>query len=75
MADPMVTQRPYLEVGEIAELFGISTQSVTNAVNLGHFPVPSYKLGKRRVWDRAVVTQFFEAKQLEGMNQLKARAK
>ena len=37
---------------------------------LTKFPVPTYKLGKKRVIDLAVLRAFFEAKRAEGLSRL-----
>ena len=62
--------RPYYTSEELAELMGMSVQGLLNAVSRGNFPVPTYKLGKKRVADKTVVESFFEAKRAEGLAQI-----
>jgi predicted DNA-binding transcriptional regulator AlpA len=59
--------RPYMKMDELAEVMGMSPKGVANAISRGTFPVPTYRLGKARVADRAVVEAFFEAKRAEGL--------
>ena len=56
---------------ELSVLFGYaSVQSVHTSICKGTFPIPTYKLGKRRVADRAVVKAFFTYQREKGMHQL-----
>jgi hypothetical protein len=41
-----------------------------NLISRNKFPVPTYKLGKKRVIDLAVLRAFFEAKKAEGLSRL-----
>ena len=61
----------YFTTEELAGLFGYANvQSVHCAISKGTFPVPTYKVGKRRVADREVVTAFFKYHREQGMQQL-----
>lgn len=60
-------ERPWLGLKELAELFGVTLGSARNAVAEQRFPVPTYKLGKRVVADRAVVEAFFATRRAEGL--------
>ena len=61
----------YFTTEELANLFGYaSMQSVHSAISKGTFPIPTYKLGKRRVGDREVVTAYFRYHREQGMQQL-----
>jgi predicted DNA-binding transcriptional regulator AlpA len=59
--------RPYLKTNELADLFGLTTKSLLNSIHRERFPVPTYKLGKFRVADKAVVAKYFELKTKEGL--------
>lgn len=62
--------RPYYTSEELAELMGMSVRGMLNSISRGYFPVPTYRLGKQRVADRAVVEAFFEAKRAEGLSKI-----
>lgn len=53
---------------DAAPQFGMTPGAIMNLVSRDKFPVPTYKLGKRRVIDRAVLQAFFEAKKAEGLS-------
>jgi len=40
-----------------------------NLISRNKFPVPTYKLGKKRVIDLVVLRAFFEGKKAEGLHQ------
>lgn len=67
-------ERPWLGLKELAELFGLTLGSIRNAIAEQRFPVPTYKLGKRVVADRAVVEAFFASRRAEGMKAITRRA-
>jgi prophage regulatory protein len=48
-------QRPYLRVGEVAELTGISTREIWRMVSTGEFPKQVKLSTKRSVWLRTDV--------------------
>ncbi len=60
----------WIELKEAAPFFGMSFESAKNAVHLGRFPCPTYKLGRRRVIDKTVMKEFFARKNSEGMTRL-----
>jgi predicted DNA-binding transcriptional regulator AlpA len=66
-------ERPWLGLKEVAELFGMTLGSARNAIAEQRFPVPTYKLGKRVVADRAVVEQFFASRRADGLKQITRR--
>jgi predicted DNA-binding transcriptional regulator AlpA len=66
-------ERPWLGLKEVAELFGMTLGSARNAIAEQRFPVPTYKLGKRVVADRAVVEQFFASRRAEGLKAITRR--
>jgi len=64
-------EKPYWTIDELADLFGYANkQSLHNAISLGRFPCPTYKIGKHRVADKAVVESFFISKRDEGLAEL-----
>lgn len=64
---------PYLELPELAALLGYGRiESIHNAIYKGTCPVPTYKLGRRRVADRAVVQAYFARKREQGLAELAA---
>ena len=67
-------ERPWIALKELADLFGVTLGSARNAIAENRFPVPTYKLGKRVVADRAVVEQFFAARRAEGLKAVTRRA-
>ena len=67
----MLTQeKPWMPLQEVAELLGIEIKTAYNQLTEESFPVPTYKLGKQRVADKAVLARYFEMKRTEGMAQL-----
>lgn len=67
-------ERPWLGLKELSELFGMTLGSARNAIAEQRFPVPTYKLGKRVVADRAVVEAFFASRRAEGLKAVTRRA-
>ena len=61
---------PWIELRELAPLFGVTFDTAKNKIAFGTFEVPTYKLGKKIVADRSVVDAFFEAKRERGLRQL-----
>lgn len=59
-------QKPWLDVKQVAPLFGITYETAKNKIALGTFPVPTYKLGRRLVADREVVDAYFARRREEG---------
>jgi hypothetical protein len=63
----------WIDLREAAPLFGMTYPSCLNAVGQSRFPVPTYKLGRRRVISRAVLKQFLEELEAQQLAQLKER--
>lgn len=63
-------EKPYLTMGELANLFGLTTQSLSNSIHEERFPVPTYKMGKFRVADKIVVQRYFDSRRAVGLSQL-----
>lgn len=59
--------QPWIELEELAPLFGVTPDTAKNKIAAGTFEVPTYKLGKKIVADREVVSAFFAAKRQEGL--------
>lgn len=62
--------RPWIELDDLAPLFGVTPDTAKNKIAFGTFEVPTYKLGKKIVADRAVVDAFFDAKRQHGLRRL-----
>lgn len=65
-----IDDRPWLTLAEAAPRFGLSVGAARNKVADESFPVPTYKLGGRRVVDKAVIEEFFRLRREEGLRQL-----
>lgn len=63
-------EQSWVEVKEVAHLFGMSWESAKNSIAKQTFPVLTYKLGKRRVVDVDVLAKFFEDHKRNGMKAL-----
>lgn len=59
--------KPYMTMPELAEALSMTPKGLMNSISRGTCPVPTYKLGGRRVADRQVLEAFFEAKRSEGL--------
>lgn len=64
-------QKPWIELEEFAPMFGVAPDTAKNKIAAGTFEVPTYKLGKKIVADRAVVEAFFASKREEGLRRLR----
>ncbi len=60
----------WIDLKDAAPLFGMSFESIKNAVHLNRFPCPTYKIGRRRVVSRKVLAAYFEKQDAEGLNAL-----
>jgi hypothetical protein len=71
-AKPVVNiELPYFTLKQLREIFGYKNMNtVWNAVSLGRFPVPTYRLGKIRVADKAIVREYFRQMRAIGAIQL-----
>jgi hypothetical protein len=68
----MTDVKTWISLEEAAPQFGMSFEGMKNAVLLGRFPVPTFKLGRRRVIDRDVLAAFFAERKEEGLSTLRA---
>lgn len=46
-----------LDRAAVAELFGITQQSVANNVHLGRIPQPDYRIGRTPLWNEQTIQQ------------------
>ena len=60
----------WISVTDAAPQFGMTPGAIMNLISRNKFPVPTYKLGKKRVIDLAVLRAFFETKKAEGLSRL-----
>jgi hypothetical protein len=65
-----VNEVTWISVTDAAPQFGMTPGAIMNLISRNKFPVPTYKLGKRRVIDLAVLRAFFDAKRTEGLSRL-----
>jgi hypothetical protein len=63
-------EKNWMDLKEAAPLFGMSWESVKNAVHLDRFPCPTYKLGRRRVISLKVLNAYFAKQDEEGLKAL-----
>ena len=63
-------QKPWIVLEDLAPMLGVTPDTAKNKIAMGTFEVPTYKLGKKIVADRAVVEAFFASKREEGLRRL-----
>ena len=63
--------RPWIELDDLAPMFGVTPDTAKNKIAAGTFEVATYKLGKKIVADRAVVEAFFAARREDGLRRLR----
>jgi predicted site-specific integrase-resolvase len=68
-------ERSWMPLDQAAHLLGIKLKTAQNSISAGTFRLPTYKLGKRRVVDRAVIARFFELKRSEGIEVIEKYSK
>ncbi len=61
-------KRFWVSLSAAAKELGIKPKTALNAVSNGTFILPTYRLGRRRVVDRAVLSRLFELKRSEGLD-------
>ena len=61
---------PWIDLETAAPLFGMRFATLKNQISMNTFPCPTYKLGRRRVIDRAVLAAFFEKQKADGLRRL-----
>jgi len=62
---------PYIFVEDLTILFNYkNVESTQRAMSRGTFPVPTYRVGKRRVADREVVRAYFRKMRDEGLKEV-----
>jgi hypothetical protein len=63
-------ERPWLELKDVAPMLGVTPATAKNKISNGTFEVPTYRLGKKVVVDKAVLDAFFEARRKAGLRKL-----
>lgn len=58
-------ERVWVEVKDICGDFGLSYATAKNRIYFGTFPVPTYKVGKKLVVDRAVLDTYWRNKRAD----------
>lgn len=61
---------PWVAVKEVCHLYGRTYESCKNLICAGTFDVPTYKVGKKWVIDKAVHDAYFLSKRETGLRQL-----
>ncbi len=67
----MSEEPSWISLKDVCSCYGMNYESAKNAVRCGTFPVPTYKLGRLTVVDKAVHTEFFARKRRDGLLALK----
>ena len=70
-----MNEKTWITLAEAAPLFGMTYFGIKNSVSMNRFPVPTFKLGRTRVIDKAVLDAFFEQKKKEGLAALQKSTK
>ena len=67
----MGAELPYVLIEDLTILFNYkNVESTQRAISRGTFPVPTYRVGKRRVADREVVRAYFRKMRDEGLKEV-----
>lgn len=62
-----MSDKHWVALKDVHSDYGMTLESARNAIAAGRFPVPTYKLGRMIVIDRAVHETFFANKREEGL--------
>lgn len=66
-----MSELPYVSTEDLTILFGYkNTESTLRAISRKTFPVPTYRVGGRRVADREVVRAYFRRMRDEGLKEV-----
>lgn len=71
----MIEEKPYIPLSQVCGLYGLTFRSAKNAILLGTFPVPTYKVRREIVIDREVHKSYFEIKRKSNLRALKNNQK
>lgn len=52
---------PTLSVRQVSEITSETEQTIRNAISLGRYPIPSFKIGSKRVFSLLEVAGYLEA--------------
>jgi hypothetical protein len=67
----MSGELPYIMIEDLTILFCYkNVESTQRAMSRGTFPVPTYRVGRRRVADREVVRAYFRNMRDEGLKEV-----
>lgn len=70
--DTLTQESPWIPVEEVCEShYGVSYATAKNKIAYGTFEVPTYKMGKKHVIDRAVHEAYFRRQREAGLLALK----
>lgn len=61
---------PWLAVEAVCSVYGVSFATAKNKIASGKFPVPTYKVGKTLVVDKAVHEEYFRRQREAGLRTL-----
>jgi hypothetical protein len=73
MLEMDTTDLPWIPLAECARQLGMTVKSAHNCLLMETLPVPTYKIGKRRVVDKGVMAEFFRLKREQGLETLAKR--
>ena len=67
----MSAELPYVFVEDLTVLFSYKNEASTlRAISRGTFPVPTFRVGKRRAADREVLRAYFRRLRDEGLKEV-----
>lgn len=61
---------PWVELRDVAHLFGVTYESAKNRIYAENFPVPVRKEGRLLVVDKVVLERYFEERRAEDLERL-----
>lgn len=62
----------WIDIKDACVKLGMTYETAKNKIAADDFPVPTYKLGRRRVVDKDVLAAFFSDRRKEGLEKLAA---
>lgn len=62
---------PWVAVEAVCSQYGLQYPSAKHAIAEGRFPVPTYKVGRKLVIDKAVHVEYFKTHRAAGLHALK----
>lgn len=64
-------EKPWVAVRDVCSLYGVSYLTARNKIYANTFEVPTYKVGKTWVIDKAVHAEYFDRQRAAGLQRLK----